>query len=155
MDCSACTLFKTNTGLLCVRFANTICSIHQTFAVHNARFEVRVLCAFSFALCATALSKVVWHSIRFSTFRRAFTNWSNESGLVLVISRKLLGCIPVIFNFLDNLFSTQTELIQHKMLSHVLWCKSHSCRLPFGYHHLRIHRFVSRTPQHFCSIVEY
>ena len=24
-----------------------------------------------------------------------------------------------------------------------------SCKLPFGSHHLRVHRFVSRTPQHF------
>ena len=78
---------------------------------------------FSLALRATTLSKVVWHSIRFSTFRRAFTNWSNESSLTLVVTRKLLGCIPVIFNFLGNLFSrAQTELIQHQMLSHVLWC---------------------------------
>ena len=30
-----------------------------------------------------------------------------------------------------------------------------SCKLPFGYHHLRVQRFVSRAPQHFCSIVEY
>ena len=69
------------------------------------------------------LSKVVWHSIKFSTFHKAFTNWSNESSLVLVITRKLFGCIPLIFKFLGNLFSrTQTGLIQHQMLSHVLWC---------------------------------
>ena len=38
-------------------------------------------------------------------------------------TRKLLGCIPVIFKFLGNLISrAQTELIQHQMLSHVLWC---------------------------------
>ena len=30
----------------------------------------------------------------------------------------------------------------------------HSCKLPFGYHHLHVHRFVSHTPQHFRSIVE-
>ena len=36
----------------------------------------------------------------------------------------------------------------------ILWCNFVPCKLPFGYHHLRVHRFVSRTPQHFCSIVE-
>ena len=47
MDCSSCTLFQTNTGfLLCGRFANTNNSIHKTFAVHHARFEIRVFCAF-------------------------------------------------------------------------------------------------------------
>ena len=29
-----------------------------------------------------------------------------------------------------------------------------SCKLPFGAHYLRVHRFVLRTPQHSCSIVE-
>ena len=86
MDCSSSTLVQTNTGLLCARFANTNCSIHPTFVVHHARVEIRVLYDFSFALCATTLSKVVWHSIRFSTIHRAFTNWSNESSLVLVIT---------------------------------------------------------------------
>ena len=65
----------------------------------------------------------LWNSIRFSTFRKAFTNWSNEPSLVLVITRKFLGRIPVIFNFQGNLFSrAQAGLIQHQMLSHVLWC---------------------------------
>ena len=36
---------------------------------------------FSFALRATTLSNVVWHSIRFSIFRRASTKWSDESSL--------------------------------------------------------------------------
>ena len=47
-------------------------------------------------------------SITCSTFRKALTN---ESSLTLVITRQLLGCIPVIFNFMGNLFSrTQTRL---------------------------------------------
>ena len=95
----------------------------QNCSIHPLGLKSDSLMHFSFALHATTLSKVVWHSIRFSTFRKAFANWSNESSLVLVITRKLLSCIPVIFNFLGNLFSrTQTGLIQHQMLSHVLWC---------------------------------
>ena len=50
-------------------------------------------------------------------------NWSYESSLTLFITRKLLSCVPVIFNFLGDILSNiQTSLIQHQMLSHVLWC---------------------------------
>ena len=109
---------------------------------------------FSSALRASTLSKIVWHSIRFSTFRRAFTNSSNESSLVLVITRKLLGCIPVIFNFLVNLFSRAQTVDSTSNAVACLVVQFCSCKLPFGYRHLRVHRFVSRTPQHFCSTVE-
>ena len=142
----------------------SLCPIRQ----HQLQYQPNFCCSFttlglksesfvhfSFTLNATTLSKIVWHSIRFSTFRRAFTNWSNESSLTLVITQTFVGCIPVIFNFLGNLFSrAQTGLIQHQKLSHGLWCNFYSCQLPFRYHHVRVHRFVSRTPQHFCSIVE-
>ena len=74
------------------------------------------LCILSVALCAT-LSKVVWHSITFSTFHKAFTKWTDESSLILVITRKLLGC------------SDGTD--------------------SFEFHHLRVHRLVSRTPSAF------
>ena len=84
MDCSSCTLAQTDTAIPCGRFASTNCSIHQTFVVHHARVEIRLL--YAFFLGATALSKVVWHSVRFSTLNRAFTNWNNEFSLVLVIT---------------------------------------------------------------------
>ena len=122
MDCSSSTLVETNTGLLCARFANTNCSIHQTFAVHHMLgLKAESFLHFTFDLCATTLSKVVWLTIKFSTFHRALTSWSNESSLVLVITRKLLGCILVIFSFLGNLYSrAQTGQIEHQKLSHVL-----------------------------------
>ena len=39
-------------------------------------------------------------------------------------------------------------------VSHVLWCNFFHVNCPSGYHHLHVHRFVSRTLQHF-STVEY
>ena len=124
MDRSSCILlFKPTLGFFVPDSPTPIAVSTKLSLFTTLGLESESFVHFSFALCATALSKVERHSIRFSTFHKAFTNWSNQSSLVLVITRKLLGCIPVIFNFLGNLFSrTQTGLTQHQMLSHVLWC---------------------------------
>ena len=97
-------------------------------------------------------------SIMFSAlvlFLRAFPNRSHESSLTLVITRKLLGCIPVIFNFLGNLFSrAQTGLDSTSNAVECPVVQFCSCKLPFEFLHSRVHRFLSRSPQHYCSIVE-
>ena len=110
----------------------SLCPIRQHQSQYPPNFrcslrsgvEIRVLCAcFLRPFVPLPFPKLQGTPLRFSTFRRAFTNWSNESSLVLVITRKLPCCIPVIFNFLGNLFTrTKTGLVQHQMLSHVLWC---------------------------------
>ena len=113
--------FKQNTVLLCARFANTNYSIPQTFTVHHARFEIRGLCAFFFALRATTPSKVVWHSKKFSTFHWALTNWSDESTWTPLSPReKLLGCIPVILQFPGQppFSRAQTGLIRRNSSPH-------------------------------------
>ena len=109
MDCFSCTLFLNQHWA-------SLCPIRQ----HQVQYPPNIRCSprlksesfmnLSFALCA------VWHSIRFSTFHMnpAWFLSSRENSSV---------ASPVIFNFLGNLFSrTQTGLIQHLMLSHVLWC---------------------------------
>ena len=57
-------------------------------------------------------------------FPRAFPNWSYESSWTIFITRMFLSCVALIFNCWGNILSgTQTGLIQHQMLSHVLWCE--------------------------------
>ena len=113
------------------------------------------LCIFSFAIRAT-LSKIVWHSIRFSNFHRAFTNWSDESiQLDPCRHAKTPRLHPSNLQFPGQplqLCSNGTDSASNAVACPVeQFC---SCKLPFEFHHLRVHLFGSRTPQHFCSIVE-
>ena len=92
------------------------------------------------ALRATTLSKIGWHSVKSSTFHKAFPHWSNESSLILLITRKLLGCILVICNFLKPLQPCSDGTHQTKNVCRV--CTSDtitfaftvSCRLLLSFH---------------------
>ena len=72
------------------------------------------------------------------------TNWSDESSLTRNITRKLLGCIPVIFKPLQPC-SNGTDSTSNAVACLVVQCCS--CKLPFRSHHLRVQLFVSRTPR--------
>ena len=85
MDCSSCTLVLTNTGLLCARFANNNCSIHQTFVVHHARVEIRVI--FPLPFVPLPFPKLYGTPFGFPPFTGPLpTGAMNQSSLVLIIS---------------------------------------------------------------------
>ena len=110
---------------------------------------------FFFAPRATTLSKVVWHSIRFSPFAGPLPTGAMNPAWFLS-SRENSRLHPSNLQFPGKPLqpcSDGTDSTSNAVACLVSqFC---SCKLLFGYHHLRVHWFVSRTPQHFCSIVEY
>ena len=155
MYCSSDTLVSIKTGLLCADSSTSIAvsiklSLFPTLGLKPESFAI-----FSFVLRVNIHSKVVWHSIRFSTFHKIFTNRSNGSSLDLVITRELLDCIPVVFNFLDSHFSrAQTGLIQHQMLSHVLWSNFTHVDCPSNFITYAFTWSCRVLLSIFCSVVE-
>ena len=155
MDCSSCTIVKPTLGFLMAE-SPTNYNIHQTFAVHHARVEIRVLCAvFLCASCHYPFPKLYGTPLGFPPFAEPLPQGAMKPAWVLVITRKTTRLRPSIFQFpwqplqpcSDGTDSTSNAVACQL----VHFCP---CKLPLGYHHLRVHRFVSRTDQHFCSIVE-
>ena len=91
VDCFSCALVKkNNNGLLCACFANTKYRIHQTFAVHHARVEIRVVCAcFLCPFVPLLFPKLYGTPLRCPPFTGPLPSWSDESSLTLIITRKL------------------------------------------------------------------